>query len=291
MIRSADIVLSPTSLLTDGSKKGSTDLYDLLHKIHFHRIIVDEAHDNGLGIEHKKELAKLSATHRLSVSGKPLGRQLSDLYAKVCFLRVSPFDRPTFWSQRIENPFCAKDVASLRVLRSLLSHILVRHSKEQTHNGGRCLVALPPLNVEHVLLDFGSDEERQLYALIEFGNRTNCAKITATKTDAVSHSKYIQCKKLLLDARRACAHASVVDLSAMQHWPTRVDRANKKAERGEATTAPATAGKMNRKDVFDLAMKRTIDDPIRMEKMRRVVYDFQSGAEKECPICWEVGRR
>lgn len=291
-IASTDIVLASTLLLTLGPKKGKTNLIGLLMRVHFHRLIVDEAHDNELGQGNKKALSVLSATHRLSVTGAPLGSRLSDLYGQVRFLRVAPFDRPAFWSELIEEPYAAKDAATLGVLRLLLSHIVVRHSKEQTHDDGRCLVALPPRRIEQILLDFGSDEEQQLYALIESRNRTYWTEIAAAEKDAAFHSKYLECKKLLLDARRACAHASIVDFSAMQHWR---ERAKKKVERARyaegATTARTMAGEMNRKDVFGLAMKWTNDDPIRMARMRKVVYDFQSGADDECPICFEVGHR
>ena len=180
-IASTDIVLASTLLLTLGPKKGKTNLIGLLMRVHFHRLIVDEAHDNELGQGNKKALSVLSATHRLSVTGAPLGSRLSDLYGQVRFLRVAPFDRPAFWSELIEEPYAAKDAATLGVLRLLLSHIVVRHSKEQTHDDGRCLVALPPRRIEQILLDFGSDEEQQLYALIESRNRTYWTEIAAAE--------------------------------------------------------------------------------------------------------------
>ena len=59
---------------------------------------------------------------------------------------------------------------ALNVLLSLLSRMVIRHSKEQTVNGGNALVALPPRTVETLILPFASDVEKQVYEYIEKRN-------------------------------------------------------------------------------------------------------------------------
>lgn len=193
-IASSDVVIASTYLLQQGpqpnkkGRKGGVNLLSLLKRIHFHRLIVDEAHYNQQGQKTKLALASLSATHRASVTGTPIGAQLSDLQGQLRFLRVAPFDRPAFWKNNIEDPYYEHNPESLRVLRSLLSHIVVRHSKEQTFDDGKSLLSLPPRSVETVLLKFGSEAEKQVYEAIEMRNQTYFMKLKreSLKTVAVS---------------------------------------------------------------------------------------------------------
>lgn len=142
------------------------------------------------GEKTKLVLASLSATHRASVTGTPIGAQLSDLQGQLRFLRVAPFDRPAFWKNNIEDPFYDHNLESLRVLRSLLSRVVVRHSKEQTFGDGKALLCLPPRSVETVLLKFGSEAERQVYENIETRNQTYFMKLKRESLKTVAVSAY-----------------------------------------------------------------------------------------------------
>lgn len=163
-IASSDVVIASTFFLQNAGtkgKKGGPNLLNLIKRIHWHRLIVDEAHYNQQGEKTKQALASLSATHRASVTGTPIGAQLSDLQGQLRFLRLAPFDRPAFWKNNIEDPYYERNPESLRVLRSLLSRIVIRHSKEQTFGNGKALLSLPPRSVETVLLKFGSERHRE----------------------------------------------------------------------------------------------------------------------------------
>ena len=87
---SADVVIMSSVLLqrpgapsgtsrakTKGSKAQTTPRRTLnaIRRIHWHRIIVDEAHYANVGTKFSLELASLSATHRLCVTGTPLGER------------------------------------------------------------------------------------------------------------------------------------------------------------------------------------------------------------------------
>ena len=141
---------------------GKRDLMSKLRQIHFHRIFLDESHYNNTGESMKLSLAQLSSTHRHCVTGTPIGHSLADLYGQLRFLRVPQFCRPDFWEQNISKPYCEHNCFALNVLRSLLSHVVIRHSKEQTLNNGDALVSLPPRSVETLLLPFGTDAEKEI---------------------------------------------------------------------------------------------------------------------------------
>lgn len=167
-VASSDVVIATTFLLQRTSaKKGSQNLLACLKRIHWHRVLVDESHMNSQGGQTKLVLAALSSSHRHSITGTPVGAQLSDLYGQVRFLRIAPFHRPAFWKNLIEDPYYERNDEALRVLRSFLSRTIVRHSKNQTKASGEALLALPPRTVETVLLQFGSEAEKDVYQSIE----------------------------------------------------------------------------------------------------------------------------
>jgi SNF2 family DNA or RNA helicase len=160
-VATKDVVVASTSLFqqTGGCKTNGAALMRFLKRIHWHRCILDEAHSS-LSPAISASIASLSTTHRVSVTGTPIGSQLADLQGQLSFLRLAPFDRPAFWKNNIKDPYYERNTESLRVLRSLLSRVVVRHSKEQTFANGKTLLALPPRTVETVLLDFGSEAGR-----------------------------------------------------------------------------------------------------------------------------------
>lgn len=178
VIASSDIVLVSTFLLQNNVR----GLFSRVKKIHWHRLVVDEAHMNN----QKNNLAMLAANHRFSVTGTPIGSHLGEgLYAQVRFLRLAPFDRPAFWKNLIEEPFYGHSVDALRVLRSLLSRIVVRHSKSQSSETGLSILNLPPRKMETILLPFASDAERILSDFIEQKGRDHFLKLKKQSTDLV----------------------------------------------------------------------------------------------------------
>jgi SNF2 family DNA or RNA helicase len=172
---------------SSGTKSRGKVLLQLLKRVHWHRIVVDEAHMNNQ-TQTKLAVSALSATHRHAVTGTPIGAQLSDLYDQVRFLRLAPFCRPSFWKNLIEDPYYERDGEALRVLRSLLSRIVMRHSKRQTFDNGTSLLALPPRTVETILLQFGSESEKQVYQSIEARNRKHFLELKRVSMATVAVS-------------------------------------------------------------------------------------------------------
>ena len=170
-----------TFLLANPRGKCS-ELLQKLRKVHFHRILLDESHLNNSASRSadnsrdtnstrllKQGLAQLSSTHRYCVTGTPVGQSLSDLYGQLRFMRVQQFCREDFWMQNVENAYGEHNVYALNVLRSLLSRIVIRHSKEQTVGpNGDALLALPPRKVETLLLPFATEAEKNTYEVREF---------------------------------------------------------------------------------------------------------------------------
>ena len=94
-IASKDIVVVSTFIMSQPTGKAGAILTQLRH-IHFHRIFLDESHQNNTGERVKLSLSQLSSTHRYCVTGTPVGHSLAGMYGQLSFLCVPQFCRPDF---------------------------------------------------------------------------------------------------------------------------------------------------------------------------------------------------
>ncbi|KAL7550676.1 hypothetical protein ACHAWF_013896 [Thalassiosira exigua] len=307
-IASKDIVICSTFLLANarnnGNQRGKCSvLLQKLRRIHFHRIFLDESHlnnshsrsaDNSRDTNNlqlfKSGLASLSSSYRYCVTGTPVGQSLTDLYGQLRFLRVPQFCREDFWVQNIEKPYGEHNCSALTVLRSLLSRIVIRHSKEQTV-GDNALLELPPRTVETLMLPFATETERNVYAFIENRNIQRFKELRSTSPATVL-SKYTELFGLLVSARQACGHAAVINLDDLHNLNLKLEREKEAEEdkrRGGRSPARETKKKSTtRAEVF----KEAVDKARSMAKtrMREAVMELQSSEIEftECPICLDA---
>jgi DNA repair protein RAD5 len=277
-VASADIVIASTFLLQQtGRANGSTStgvnkkMINFLRRIHWHRILTDESHLNQQGSKTKQVLASLSATHRFCITGTPLGGQLSDFYGQLRFLRIAPFHREDWWKNNIEAPYHEHNPEALRVLRSLLSRVVMRHSKEQTQENGRALLALPPRSVDTELISFGSESEKAVYEAIENRNRSRFMDLKKESTKTVA-SKYLELNGMLVSARQACVHVSLIDLQKYHRLNSKLAYEKWEAE-GKKKKAPVNA--TTRAGVLEAAVERARHSA--KSRMRLAIMQFQHG--------------
>ena len=289
-IASKDIVVISTFLL---SSNLAAALMNKLKRIHFHRIMVDESHYNNTGDRVKTALAQLSSTHRYCVTGTPVGHSLVDLYGQLRFLRVPQFARKDFWEQNISKPYAEHNCSALNVLRSLLSRTVIRHSKAQTVGDGDALIALPPRTVETLLIEFGSEAERNIYDYLETKN-TSRFKSLRSESPSTVLGKFMELQGMLYSARLACAHASIVNLDSIQklNEKLRIEKENKEREaRGKnGTTKQEKKKKTNltRLDVFQEAISKA--RPSAVGRMREAVMQLQEGEIEYVEVSFHTSR-
>lgn len=177
---------------------------------------------------------------------------------------------------------------ALNVLRSLLSRMVIRHSKEQTVNDGNALVALPPRTVETLILPFASDVEKQVYEYIETRN-TNRFMELRSESPATVVGKYIELTGMMYSARLACGHGSLVNLESLHKLNESLDRErHRKLGYGAvAKTKEKNKHGSSRADIFREAISKA--RPSAAGRMREAVLQFQEGEIEmmECPICLE----
>ena len=267
-----------TNLLQKADK-----LFNKLTRIHFHRAMLDESHSNQMGGKLKKSLAALSASHRFCITGTPVGRSLNDLQGQLRWLRVSQFCRSDFWNENIGKPYCERNLDSLRVLRSLLSRVIVRHSKDQTLEDGSAMLSLPPRTVETILLPFGSSVEEKIYKTMEEKNTKRFLELRSESPQTVL-SKYMELNGMIYSTRQACAHASLINLDSIQKLNVKIayEKANK---RGALHGKPKST---TRKGILEQAIKHARGHA--KFRMREAVLLFHNdpGSLMECPVCYST---
>ncbi|WP_413205877.1 SNF2-related protein [Rhodospirillum sp. A1_3_36] len=148
-----------------------------------------------------KVLARLSARHRLALTGTPVENNLGDLWA--LYNAVSPGllgDRTTF-TKRWRTPIEKKgDIDLQGTLSRRLRPYLLRRTKTDV------LAELPPLTdiVEHVALE---DEQRAVYEAIRLAMHAKVREAIARKGLARSH---IELLEALLRMRQVCCDPRLV---------------------------------------------------------------------------------
>lgn len=190
------------------------------------------------------------------------------------------FCRAKFFENAISGPFCERNAEALRILRSLLSRIVVRHSKEQEID-----VCLPPRTVDTEHINFSTKEETDLYNAIENKSRESFERLR-TESIATLKKKTGEMKYMLLCARQACSHPSMID-------PVRMDRMNQRTDPKYEAIRKAAAedkakGAQTRADILSRAAATA--RPSAEARVRSIIMRFQEGDEylMECPVCLDV---
>lgn len=195
---------------------------------------------------------------------------------KLRFLRLPQFTRKAFWKNNISDPYYERNPEALKVIRSLLSRVIVRHSKEQTFNG-EALLSLPPRNVHTELVEFGSEAERKVYETIESRNLQYFQSLHR-RSPATVLAKFLQLTGMLYSLRQGCSHVSMLNLD-------QIDAFNRTLHSG---TKPRTTGEANtRAAILDQAVEKA--KPSAERRVRQIVLQFQEGEIEflECPVCLE----
>lgn len=175
--------------------------------------------------------AKMSSTNRWMVSGTPLVSQIADLHGELNFLRIWPFSLPDrvdgFWELKIQSGYRRHDEMSLHLLHSLMSTVMMRHTKSQRYiTNGEPLVILPARRVEFKGFIIADRGERYLYdflasfaadALEDFMRESALEEDENNTTRWNSTPRYAQLRSFYSIMSRCITSASAIDLGAVDH--------------------------------------------------------------------------
>jgi hypothetical protein len=184
----------------------------------------------------------------------------------------------------------ARNPESLRVLRCLLSHVVVRHSKEQ-NSEGKAMVSLPPRSVTTVFVPFGSEHEQNAYNSLEARSQQRFQELRREYVDAVL-SKYVELIGMMVCARQACSHTSNVDIARFERLNSGLEgQGNMKNQTEDSEQPPAETAVLGQPFVDRAFMlNRAVEwaPESAKNRVRSVILQFQNGEFElmECQICF-----
>lgn len=133
-----------------------------LHRIHFHRVVLDEAHviKNHMA-QTSVACRALMGKHRWAITGTPIHNCVQELYPYFKFLRVPHNKSFEIFQKNFCNPL---DVDCTDRLHAILKRILIRRT-HATQLCGKPLIQLPRNHQRTVYVEFNS-VERAIYDMV-----------------------------------------------------------------------------------------------------------------------------
>lgn len=133
-----------------------------LHRIHFHRVVFDEAHviKNHMA-QTSVACRALMGKHRWGITGTPIHNCVQELYPYFKFLRVPHNKSFEIFQKNFCNP---ADVNCTERLHAILKRILIRRT-HATQLCGKPLIQLPRNHQRTIYVEFNS-VERAIYDMV-----------------------------------------------------------------------------------------------------------------------------
>ncbi|CAM9152561.1 unnamed protein product, partial [Ectocarpus fasciculatus] len=260
----------------------------LFKTIHWHRIVLDECQEIKVATNQIASMcARLAATNRWMVSGTPLVNQVADLHGELNFLQIWPFSLPDvvdgFWELRVQRGYDHRDETSLHLLHSLLSTVMMRHTKSQRYiTSGEPLVTLPARTIEFKPFELTEKYERCAYdyiasfaadSLLDFMDDSQLDH-TADSTRWRNVPRYAQLRGLMSVMSRCITSAAAIDLRSLDHL-RRLLSSRRAAVIANAVGAPGSRDipVLSAEDVVD-AVADSGDDGGNDEAVRKSLHEM-----------------
>ncbi|KAF3188168.1 hypothetical protein TWF225_003932 [Orbilia oligospora] len=190
-----DMVITTYALAASDFGKAQKDNTGVLQKIHWFRIVLDEAHTiREQNTVQSKAICNMEASRRWAVTGTPVQNRLDDLGTLIKFLRVSPFDVRSQFNQYISAPLKSGDPTSMDKLRILVDSIALRRRKDR--------IDLPTKHDRTLQLRF-SPEEQELYDATSRQSRYKIDMVA--KQGHLNGKAYVHVLQTILRLRMICA--------------------------------------------------------------------------------------
>lgn len=175
---------------------------DLLHKIHFYRVILDEAqaiknHES----QTSKACRALMCKHRWALSGTPIQNKVDELYPYFKFFRV----KHTGSFEVFKENFCGEDEGSQNRLSCMLKQLMIRRTyKNQIF--GAPILKLPEITQKTYSIEFNA-VERIIYEAV---NKRFIRHINNRSRAGTLEKSYRNVMTMLLRLRQLTAHPFLI---------------------------------------------------------------------------------
>ncbi|KAL0580823.1 hypothetical protein V5O48_001199 [Marasmius crinis-equi] len=179
-----------------------------LQSIHWFRVVLDEAHSiKEIQTVGCRASCDLMADRRLCLTGTPVQNKLDDVFALIKFLRLSPLDDKTVWTEHVGSPVKFGQTQGIMRLRTLMASITLRRTKESKSEDGQKILSLPPRHDQVLYLDF-DEQERKLYN--QFFQQSK-AEFTELSEQNKVMKNYVGILQRILRLRQICDHFELVE--------------------------------------------------------------------------------
>ncbi|KAJ2002463.1 hypothetical protein H4R26_003586 [Coemansia thaxteri] len=209
---------------SNSEEDSSTKVYQIpddpyvspLQAVHWHRIVLDEAHT----IKERRTISSLAAhsltgDRRWCLTGTPIQNRLDDLFSLLRFLHIAPINNWRVWltyfgapfhenirGRAEEGDFEEHNIGANRVQR-LMQSICLRRMKQQVDaKTNRAMIELPP-KFEVVRWLELAEGERRLYQMAEDIARNKYENMSRSGTILKNYMHILQ---IILRLRQLCTH-------------------------------------------------------------------------------------
>lgn len=175
---------------------------DLLHKIHFYRVVLDEAQAIK---NHKSQTSRacraLMCKHRWALTGTPIQNTVDELYPYFKFFRV----KHTGSFEVFKENFCGEDEDSQDRLHCMLKQLMIRRTyKNQLF--GAPILKLPQITQKTYSIEFNA-VERTIYEAV---NKRYIQHINNRSRAGTLEKSHRNVLTMLLRLRQLTAHPFLV---------------------------------------------------------------------------------
>ena len=240
------VVTTYQTLAADYAKRDANDAFPPLGSIHWHRVLLDEAHlVKAVKSQQSAACIALHADRRWCCTGTPIGTDVADLFGQFSFLRLSPLDKSSYFDAFVKRVFTITGQSyggsGPMPLLYCLSRCMIRHTKLQVL-GNAPVLTLPPKTETLVPVVFTA-AERAAYDKVHAAAKAQFDNIKAQGQAAVSQ-RMLQIMALLLPLRRMASGGalSAKDLAVPDLAAAAAARAAAAVARAQAHAAELAAG-------------------------------------------------
>ncbi|ORY75046.1 SNF2 family N-terminal domain-domain-containing protein [Leucosporidium creatinivorum] len=227
-----------------------------LMQVAWKRVVLDEGHIiKNPKAKVSKAACALNAYSRWVCTGTPIINSPSDLGSLLTFLRsCEPLSSPDLFKRLLLRPLASGDANGIRILKSVMSSISLRRTKEMSKDGVP-LVKLPKIDFFVVSIELGK-EQRQAYETVAEESKRYLKEFLQARDSnpngvAAAAPTFANVLSLLTRMRQLCLHEDLLPAGYIDSIKQSAETAG---QAGAVVVTPERMGELQK------AFKQLLDD-------------------------------